>query len=61
MDQGIGAHTDAKIFGPVIVSVSLLQPTNMIFTHRTEPSKNVTLMPGIGPGDDGNSENRVET
>lgn len=34
--EGISAHTDAKSFGPVIVSISLEAPTNMIFTH---PSK----------------------
>ncbi len=45
VDQGISAHTDAKIFGPVIASLSLLQPTNMIFTHQSQSDKSITLMP----------------
>lgn len=30
--QGIAAHTDARVFGPTIVSISLLVPTMMIFS-----------------------------
>jgi alkylated DNA repair dioxygenase AlkB len=30
-NQGISAHTDAGSFGPVIISISLLEPTNMVF------------------------------
>lgn len=43
--QGISAHTDAAIFGPVIVSVSLNAPTNMIFT-RGDVTRSVLLDPG---------------
>jgi alkylated DNA repair dioxygenase AlkB len=42
--QGISAHTDSPNFGPVIVSISLLQPCNMKFTRGTE-SHTMTLMP----------------
>lgn len=34
--QGIAAHIDAPIFGPVVASLSLLEPCNMIFTRGTE-------------------------
>lgn len=43
--QGIAAHTDAKLFGPVVVSLSLISPTNMIFSHPTHSSVSLTLMP----------------
>ena len=32
-DQGIASHTDSPVFGPVIVSVSLLAPTVMTFSR----------------------------
>ncbi len=32
-DQGISAHTDSPVFGPVIMSISLLSPTVMTFTR----------------------------
>lgn len=32
-DQGIAAHTDAKVFGPVVIGISLLSPVGMIFTR----------------------------
>ena len=35
-DQGISAHTDSNQFGPVVVSISLLQPCNMIFSKGEE-------------------------
>ena len=35
-NQNISAHIDALIFGPVVVSVSLLAPTLMLFTNGTE-------------------------
>lgn len=34
--QGIAAHVDAFTFGPIICSVSLLSPCNMIFTKGDE-------------------------
>lgn len=43
-EQGIGAHTDSPIFGPVVVAISLLAPTNMIFSRGTE-KETVTLLP----------------
>jgi len=42
--QGISAHSDSNIFGPVIVSISLLAPCEMIFTKDTE-EKRITLLP----------------
>lgn len=30
--QGISPHVDATSFGPTVISISLLEPTNMIFT-----------------------------
>lgn len=36
INQNISAHIDALIFGPVVVSVSLLAPTLMLFTKGTE-------------------------
>ena len=44
IDQGISAHTDAKSFGPVIVSISLLEPCNMIFT-KGDQKITLTLAP----------------
>src|SRR5437868_1662816 len=35
-NQGISKHTDAKSFGPIIVSVSLLSPCNMVFTQNDQ-------------------------
>lgn len=32
-DQGIASHTDSPVFGPIIVSISLLAPTVMIFSR----------------------------
>lgn len=32
-EQGISAHTDSAIFGPVIISISLGAPTVMIFSN----------------------------
>lgn len=43
-DQGIAAHTDSNQFGPVIVSISLLQPCNMIFS-KGDQKYTATLMP----------------
>jgi len=43
-DQSISAHTDSTEFGPIVVSISLLQPCNMIFTKDREEFK-MTLMP----------------
>lgn len=34
--QGISAHTDANIFGSVVVSISLLEEAEMIFTRESE-------------------------
>jgi len=34
--QGISKHTDAKSFGPTIVSISLLQPCTMTFTKGSD-------------------------
>lgn len=44
-NQGIGAHTDSNTFGPIIVSISLLTPTNMIFTRSGYEDICLTLMP----------------
>lgn len=44
-DQGISAHTDAPIFGPMIVSISLLAPAEMIFTRPDQPTQRVVLLP----------------
>lgn len=35
-NQGISAHTDASFFGPVVVSISLLNPCNMWFSNGEE-------------------------
>jgi len=43
-DQGISRHIDVPIFGPIIVSLSLLEPTTMVFSNNDE-SHNVTLLP----------------
>ena len=44
--QSISAHTDASCFGPIIVTVSLLNSTTLTFTHPTLPSYSVLLEPG---------------
>lgn len=31
-NQGIAAHIDARTFGPIVVSISFLEPCNMILT-----------------------------
>ena len=47
--QGIGSHADAPVFGPTVVSISLLMPTNMRFTpvpHLGQGTPfTITLMP----------------
>ena len=43
--QGISAHTDSNKFGPVVVSVSLLEPCNMIFTKPGQTLVKMCLMP----------------
>lgn len=43
-DQVIGSHIDSEVFGPTIVSISLLEPCAMIFTKESE-RKEMTLMP----------------
>jgi alkylated DNA repair dioxygenase AlkB len=42
--QGISAHTDSPSFGPTVVSFSLLQPCNMIFSRGSEKIT-TTLIP----------------
>lgn len=44
-NQGIGAHTDSKVFGPVIVSLSLCGATNMIFKRGTVEQKEICIPP----------------
>lgn len=43
-NQGISAHTDSRVFGPIIASVSLLAPCEMIFTSGSRVFT-LTLMP----------------
>lgn len=43
-DQGISAHIDAPIFGPVNASISLLAPAEMIFTRDSQEQR-IILMP----------------
>lgn len=43
--QGISHHTDSSNFGPVIVSISLLEPCNMKFTHSNKPEFTLLLNP----------------
>ena len=43
--QGIAAHTDARSFGPVVVSISLLAPTVMVFTRPGFDPVRVLLEP----------------
>ena len=42
--QGISAHTDGKMFGPTIVSISLLEPCNIIFS-KEQQKITMTLAP----------------
>jgi alkylated DNA repair dioxygenase AlkB len=43
--QGISPHTDAKIFGDTIISISLLSECTMSFTHPTKITQSLTLAP----------------
>lgn len=43
-NQGIAPHIDSLNFGPVVVSLSLLSPTNMIFDYN-DISHTLTLNP----------------
>lgn len=43
-DQSIAAHIDSSVFGLVVISISLLQPCNMIITRNYEQIS-LCLMP----------------
>lgn len=43
-DQGISAHTDARCFGPIVCSLSLLSPVDMVFSDG-QSKTSVTLEP----------------
>jgi len=47
-NQGISAHTDSTEFGPVVVTISLLEDSVMIFTHKSDGRSEEVYLPRRG-------------